>query len=116
MRSCFECHVVQQHHTLIAPRLQKRLLRVDRKARQLDIQFLLHAAGKLIRINRADGSWLRVIAEENAMIGITLTDEQIRNAPAPVRQWIEQQVIASLGVTATGCDLAPDASSPLCIM
>jgi hypothetical protein len=33
------------------------------------------------------------------MIGITLTDEQIRNAPAPVRQWIEQQVIASLGVT-----------------
>jgi hypothetical protein len=32
------------------------------------------------------------------MIGITLTDEQIRNAPPPVRQWIEQQVVASLGV------------------
>jgi hypothetical protein len=33
------------------------------------------------------------------MIGITLTNEQIRNAPAPVRQWIEQQVIASLGLS-----------------
>ncbi len=32
------------------------------------------------------------------MIGITLTAEQIRNAPAPVRQWIEQEVIASLGL------------------
>jgi hypothetical protein len=34
------------------------------------------------------------------MTGITLTAEQIRNAPALVRQWIEQEVIASL-------DLAP---------
>ena len=33
------------------------------------------------------------------MVGITLSSEQIRNAPAPVRQWIEQQVIASLGLT-----------------
>lgn len=32
------------------------------------------------------------------MIGITLTTDQIRNAPAPVRQWIEQEVIASLGL------------------
>jgi len=32
------------------------------------------------------------------MIGITLTADQIRNAPAPVRQWIEQEVIASLGL------------------
>jgi hypothetical protein len=32
------------------------------------------------------------------MIGITLTGEQIRNAPTPVRQWIEQEVIASLGL------------------
>jgi hypothetical protein len=32
------------------------------------------------------------------MIGITLTTDQIRNAPTPVRQWIEQQVIASLGL------------------
>ena len=32
------------------------------------------------------------------MIGITLTAEQIRNAPTPVRQWIEQEVIASLGL------------------
>jgi hypothetical protein len=30
------------------------------------------------------------------MIGITLTADQIRNAPAPVRRWIEQQVSVSL--------------------
>ena len=34
------------------------------------------------------------------MIGITLTTDQIRNAPKEVRQWIEQQVIASLGLAA----------------
>jgi len=34
------------------------------------------------------------------MIGITLTTDQIRSAPKEVRQWIEQQVIASLGVAA----------------
>jgi hypothetical protein len=34
------------------------------------------------------------------MMGITLTTDQIRNAPSPVRQWIEQQVIASLGLAA----------------
>ncbi|TFV74154.1 hypothetical protein E4K64_19400 [Bradyrhizobium frederickii] len=32
------------------------------------------------------------------MTGITLTAEQIRNAPAAVRQWIEQEVISSLGL------------------
>jgi hypothetical protein len=32
------------------------------------------------------------------MTGITLTTEEIRTAPAPVRQWIEQQVMASLGM------------------
>jgi hypothetical protein len=32
------------------------------------------------------------------MIGITLDVEQIRNAPEPVRQWIEQQVSAALGL------------------
>ncbi|MEY9593669.1 hypothetical protein ABIA06_005960 [Bradyrhizobium yuanmingense] len=32
------------------------------------------------------------------MTGITLSAEQIRNAPAPVRQWIEQEVIAALGL------------------
>ncbi|MBC9877336.1 hypothetical protein G8O24_08250 [Bradyrhizobium sp. INPA01-394B] len=32
------------------------------------------------------------------MTGITLTTEQIRNAPAPVRQWIEQEVINALGL------------------
>lgn len=31
------------------------------------------------------------------MIGITLTSDQIRNAPPSVRQWIEQQVLSSLG-------------------
>jgi len=34
------------------------------------------------------------------MIGITLTTDQIRKAPAQVRQWIEHEVIASLGLAA----------------
>ena len=34
------------------------------------------------------------------MIGITLSTDQIRNAPAQVRQWIEHEVIASLGLAA----------------
>jgi len=34
------------------------------------------------------------------MIGITLTTDQIRTAPADVRQWIEHQVIVSLGLAA----------------
>lgn len=34
------------------------------------------------------------------MIGITLTTDQIRNAPKDVRQWIEHEVIASLGLAA----------------
>ena len=42
------------------------------------------------------------------MIGITLTTDQIRNAPMPVRQWIEQQVIASLGLATE----APAAEHP----
>ncbi|MCP3463308.1 MULTISPECIES: hypothetical protein [unclassified Bradyrhizobium] len=42
------------------------------------------------------------------MIGITLTADQIRNAPAPVRQWIEQQVSASLGPVPQ----APNATPP----
>ncbi|QOZ55004.1 hypothetical protein [Bradyrhizobium sp. CCBAU 53338] len=32
------------------------------------------------------------------MTGVTLTADQIRNAPAPVREWIEQEVIRSLGL------------------
>jgi hypothetical protein len=32
------------------------------------------------------------------MIGITLTSEQIRNAPKEVQQWIEHEVIAALGL------------------
>jgi hypothetical protein len=31
------------------------------------------------------------------MIGITLTSEQIRNAPPEVRRWIEREVVSSLG-------------------
>ncbi len=34
------------------------------------------------------------------MIGITLTTDQIRNAPPDVRRWIEHEVIASLGLAA----------------
>jgi len=34
------------------------------------------------------------------MIGITLTTDQIRNAPPEVRRWIEHEVIASLGLAA----------------
>src|SRR5579862_4906871 len=43
---------------------------------------------------------------EPAMIGITLTTDQIRSAPKEVRQWIEHQVIASLG-------LASEAPAPV---
>jgi len=31
------------------------------------------------------------------MIGITLSSEQIRTAPAEVRRWIEREVMTSLG-------------------
>ncbi len=34
------------------------------------------------------------------MIGITLTTDQIRNAPREVQQWIEHEVIAALGIGA----------------
>jgi len=33
------------------------------------------------------------------MIGITLTADQIRNAPKEVRKWIEQEVIGGLGLS-----------------
>ena len=42
------------------------------------------------------------------MIGITLTTDQIRNAPPQVRQWIEHEVIAALGLAAD----APPAAEP----
>jgi len=42
------------------------------------------------------------------MIGITLTTDQIRNAPPQVRQWIEHEVIAALGIAAD----APPAPAP----
>ena len=44
------------------------------------------------------------------MIGITLTTDQIRTAPVDVRQWIERQVIASLGLGAE--TPAPAAAQP----
>ena len=43
------------------------------------------------------------------MIGIILTTDQIRNAPAEVRRWIEHEVIASLGLAA---DVPVTASAP----
>jgi hypothetical protein len=42
------------------------------------------------------------------MIGITLTTDQIRKAPPQVRQWIEHEVIAALGLAAD----APPAAEP----
>ncbi len=48
------------------------------------------------------------------MIGITLTTDQIRNAPPQVRQWIEHQVIASLGLAAeTPADAGPSHAAHL---
>ena len=47
------------------------------------------------------------------MIGITLTTDQIRNAPAPVRQWIEQEVIASLGLAPPAPAAAPPQTAHL---
>jgi hypothetical protein len=43
------------------------------------------------------------------MIGITLTIDQIRNAPPPVRQWIEKEVTTALGLSPpqAGPTLAP---------
>jgi hypothetical protein len=43
------------------------------------------------------------------MIGITLTVDQIRNAPPPVRQWIEKEVAAALGLS--GPQAAPATAS-----
>jgi hypothetical protein len=38
------------------------------------------------------------------MIGITLTSEQIRNAPAEVRRWIEREVMTSFGPPPASAD------------
>jgi hypothetical protein len=61
----------------------------------------------LIRINGTATDFPRLATKESPMTGITLTAEQIRNAPAPVRQWIEQQVMASLGLAAQASAPAP---------
>ncbi|SDJ98174.1 hypothetical protein SAMN05216338_107728 [Bradyrhizobium sp. Rc2d] len=47
------------------------------------------------------------------MTGITLTAEQIRNAPAPVRQWIEQEVIAAFGLAPRTPAAAPTQAAHL---
>ena len=43
------------------------------------------------------------------MIGITLSADQIRNAPPPVRQWIEHEVLAALGL---GAETPPVGAAP----
>ncbi len=43
------------------------------------------------------------------MIGITLTTDQVRNAPPEVRRWIEHQVLAALGL---GAENKPAAALP----
>jgi hypothetical protein len=45
------------------------------------------------------------------MIGITLTADQIRNAPPQVRQWIEHEVMAGLGLAADAL-VAPSQAQP----
>jgi hypothetical protein len=54
----------------------------------------------LIPINITLSDWChndQVPKEAASMIGITLTSEQIRNAPAEVRRWIEREVMTSMG-------------------
>lgn len=50
------------------------------------------------------------------MIGITLTTDQIRSAPKEVRQWIEHQVIASLGLAADAPAPRPAQAAQLAIL
>jgi hypothetical protein len=50
------------------------------------------------------------------MIGITLTTEQVRGAPKEVRQWIEQQVIASLGMAADAPAPVPVQATHLAVL
>ena len=49
------------------------------------------------------------------MTGITLTTEQIRNAPAAVRQWIEQEVITALGLSPRAPATIPPQASHLVV-
>ncbi len=50
------------------------------------------------------------------MIGITLTNDQIRSAPKEVRQWIEHQVIASLGLAADAPASVPAQATHLAVV
>jgi hypothetical protein len=64
---------------------------------------------ELILINAAMPRRLHIVREMEGplMIGITLTSEQIRNAPPPVRQWIEKEVTAALGLSGPQASPAP---------
>lgn len=39
------------------------------------------------------------------MVGVTLSPEQIRNAPPEVRRWLEQELLATLGLQQPAADL-----------
>jgi hypothetical protein len=57
-------------------------------------------SSRLIPINTAprNGATIKAIIQgDRVMIGITLSSEQIRNAPAEVRRWIEREVTTSMG-------------------
>lgn len=47
------------------------------------------------------------------MVGITLSPEQIRSAPPEVRQWLEHEIAASLGLNARGPEPAAAAAEHL---
>jgi hypothetical protein len=65
-------------------------------------------AQRLIRINVSHALVPRLAQTgEPSMIGITLTAEQVRNAPAPVRQWIEQELVASFSLAPRPPAVAP---------
>jgi hypothetical protein len=68
-------------------------------------------ANHLIRINMVPPKAPYSFAQRRAaMIGITLTTDQIRSAPKEVRQWIEREVVAALGLAAAAP--APPVSEP----
>jgi hypothetical protein len=69
--------------------------------RQRGFRMCRFGACRLIRINILPARHVyHETKRRAAMIGITLTTDQIRKAPPLVRQWIEHEVIASLGLAA----------------
>jgi hypothetical protein len=63
--------------------------------RPVVLTMALPAPRNLIRINGTVARFPRVPAQESVMTGIALTAEQIRNAPALVRQRIANEVVAA---------------------